>query len=124
MNIASLRVGDEVLVGPGEFSTVFLWTHFDPDFAGRAFVRLDTASGKSITLTSTHHIYVQGQEASLPASKVRLGHLLLGATGEPDLVISKSVIDAQGLFNPQTLHGNLVVDGFIASVPTKLQSPA
>lgn len=117
----SLRVGDRVLVGSGMFSTVFMFTHRNE--RGRdVFIRIQTSSGASIMLTHGHYIYVN--DGLQPASKVMVGDTLYLATGIRQIVVSTECISGNfGLYNPQTIHGDIVVDGIRASTYTTAVLP-
>lgn len=68
-----LKVGDEVLVGPNVFSTVFMFTHSDPK-AKSSFLRLVTASNHTVSLTASHFLYVNGLAKA--ARTIRIGDLV------------------------------------------------
>jgi len=111
----ALSVGDKVLAKPGEFSDVFMFSH--KLSAVRAeFVRISTAGGRTVTLTGNHYLYVNGRMAV--ASIVKAGDELITATGAADKVTGVSTIWADGLYNPHTMHGDIVVDGIQTSTYT------
>lgn len=115
-----LAVGDVVKVGAGEFSRVFMFTHKS---AGerREFVVLDTAAGKIVVLTTGHYIYVNGE--LVPAGDVRVGGVLVLADGGQSRVTKVSTVRGRGLYNPQTLQGDLAVNGVVASTYTTAVDP-
>lgn len=117
----ALAVGDNVRVGVTEFSRVFMFTHKLTDASFR-FVALSTASGASLSLTPGHYLYVNGALAA--ARSVVVGDQLTLATGALDVVVAVGTRAARGLFNPQTVSGNLVVDGVLASTYTTAVEPA
>jgi hypothetical protein len=80
------------------------------------FVRLATAGGRTIMLTGNHYLYVNDKLAV--ASVVKTGDALTTATGERDQVVSVSNVWADGLYNPHTMHGDIVVDGIQTSTYT------
>jgi desert hedgehog len=113
-----LAVGDRVLVAEGTYDTVFMFTHKVSDGASRAFVRLTTDSGASITATPGHYIFVAGR-GMVAASTVCVGDgLRLGAGGVAAVVRAEGVV-GRGLYNPQTVHGEIVVGGIVASTYTR-----
>ncbi len=135
--MSEVRPGDRVLaVNPdtGElaFSPVLLFLDRDPEEA-RRFVTLATEDGRRVTLTPTHLVYaarraedddeeeeVEGREFSaLFAGDLSPGDLLLtkSSSGElgASLVSSVTASRRGGVFAPLTEHGNLVVDGVVAS---------
>ena len=123
--ISSLRIGDRVLAvrpdGTTFYDEVYLRGHKDPAAVAR-FVRLQVPSGAALRLTPNHHVPVirAGSAATMAAAGVRVGDLVrvVAADGsvalEPVARIS-TVLD-RGLFNPYTLGGTIVVDGFAVSV--------
>lgn len=120
--MSSLSIGDVVRVGPGpnDFSPVFMFTHKLAGTTNR-FVTLKTADGHAITLTPSHFIY--SNDALIPASAVAPGATLSLASGHVSTVTSVSESTAAGLYNPQTAHGDIVVNGIIASTYTTAITP-
>jgi uncharacterized protein YjbI with pentapeptide repeats len=114
----ALDIGDSVLVGPGVFSPVFMFTHRLPTLVVPDFVKLTTASGAALTVTPGHLIYADNELVA--AGSVRVGAALRLADGSTSVVAraERSVADI-GLFNPQTVHGDVVVDGVVASCYTR-----
>lgn len=109
-----LAIGDRVQVGRGVFSEVFFFGH---KIAGRQFdfVRLITKRG-SISLSKGYYIYADGR--LMAAGIVGVGSELETADGARAGVIAVEKIMAPGLYNPHTLTGDIVVDGFHASTYT------
>lgn len=120
--MTNLSIGDHVRVGrgPNNFSPVFMFTH---KLAGttKRFVTLKTAHGRSITLTPSHFVYSNG--ALIPASAVATGTTLSLASGRISTVTSVSESTADGLYNSQTAHGYIVVNGIIAPTYTTDVTP-
>jgi hypothetical protein len=118
----ALEVGDRVLVDRDEYSSVFMFTHKTGEGESE-FVRLSTASGRSITASPGHYIIVGGR-GMVAAGDVRVGdELRLGASGAWTPVESAARVKSRGLFNPQTLIGTIVVDGIVASTYTTAVEP-
>jgi Hint module len=116
----AVAVGDAVKVGPGEYSRIFMFTHRLPDAAAR-FVALQTVSGPSLTLTPGHYVYADG--ALVAASEVAVGAALALGDGRTATVASCGEVAGAGLFNPQTVHGDIVVNGIVASTYTTAVEP-
>lgn len=127
-----LHVGDRVAVGGGAFSDVYLWTHRDAA-ASPPLVRLATAGGASLRLTPGHLVYVaatasSGAPTPLPrlvaAADVAIGDALVldgpaaanASTGRVVVAVAREA--GAGLYNPQTLHGDIVVNGIRCSTVT------
>jgi Hint module len=118
--MSELAVGDYVQVGPAQFSEVFMFTHKVSD-GFYAFLRIATDDGPAITLSSTHYLYVN--TSLVPAETVLVGDTLTLAEGRQSTVIQIDKLEQLGLFNPQTLQGNIVVDGILASTYTTAITP-
>jgi hypothetical protein len=68
-------------------------------------------------MTPGYYVYANG--ASLvPAASVQAGDKLALASGARSVVVSVSNAMHVGLYNPQTLHSDIVVDGIISSTYT------
>lgn len=115
----NLRIGDRVQVAPAQFSPVFLFTHRNRQTTFR-FLRI-CASHACISLSASHLLYVN--DRLLPARLVRRGEFIHLADGSPTVVISVQTVSDVGLFNPHTLHGDIVVDGIHASTYTDAIHP-
>jgi hypothetical protein len=117
----ALRVGDRVHVGGGAFSDVFMFTHKVADFAGD-FVEIATAGGAVVRATAGHFMYVNGGLAA--AGTVAAGDSVELGRGGADVVARVSTVASTGLYNPQTVQGDVVVDGVRASTYTTAVEPA
>lgn len=127
--VEHVQTGDKVRVGDGAFSRVFMWTHRDEHYVGNRFVRI--VAGKEVDMTATegHMVYVcrdmrKGcvKEMSV-VEDVRVGDGVWKVGNGADHVVRvvevRRGVRARGLFNPQTEHGDLVVDGVLATCYTK-----
>lgn len=119
--IDSLSIGDRVLVGSGLYSTIFMFTHKVSDLVS-PFVFIITQSGAKLSLTKGHYLYAN--DVLVPAGNVVIGDFLMLGDGTFSSVVSVDVTSARGLFNPQTEHGDIVVDGVVASTFTTALEPA
>lgn len=111
----ALSVGDEVHIGGGAYSPVFMFTHAIKTES--EFVRLGLHSGRSLTLTSGHYVYVSGVLRA--ARTARIGDFVELGDGTKATITDISLVRDVGLYNPQTLHGDIVVDGIRASTYTE-----
>lgn len=118
--MGKLSVGDYVKVANGLYSPVFMFTHKVTD-GWFDFVQISTASGQVIRLTANHYIYVDGllQAAGsvTPGARVQLGG------GSSDRVVTVDRVKGEGLFNPQTLHGDIIVNNLRVSTYTTAIRP-
>lgn len=117
----SVSVGDVVKVGVDQYSRVFMFTHKMADVA-HEFVTLETESGASLSLTQGHYLYVNGALAA--AKTVNVGDVLTLGNGKSSAVVAVGSTSGTGLFNPQTVNGNVVVDGVLASTYTTTVEPS
>ncbi len=119
--MSELEVGDRVLTSRGTYSTVFAFTHRDSSVVSY-FVRLDTASGHSLQLSPGHYISINGVISA--AWTAQTGDTLLLGNGETTTVTKFSMVQNIGLYNPQTVDGNVVVDGVVATTFTVAVQPS
>jgi Hint module len=123
--MAKLSIGDSVLVAKDTYSPVFLWTHADAAHTSTDYITISTST-TSLTLTAGHHVYLAGKSGhSVEARHVRVGDLVSTTSsfdGEPVTSIKRGVL-ASGLYNPQTLHGSIVVDDMVVSTYTSAVPP-
>lgn len=129
IRVDGLQNGHRVLVGPAEYSDVFMFSHASRNISSQ-FVRLHTASRSAEPLITSegHYVHVVGK-GLVAASAVRLGDRLLkvesGAKAlVEDPVVSISKVCLQGLFNPHTVSGDIVIDGYMCSTYTVGVRPA
>lgn len=122
----ALTVGDEVLVATpsssGEtYSSVFMFTHAmrrtEADF-----LRLGLHDGRTLVLTPGHYLYVSG--ALRTARTARVGDFVEYSKGTQVTISKITVTRDVGLYNPQTLHGDIVVNGIRVSTYTEAISPS
>lgn len=121
MSMNSLSIGDRVLVGNGEYSEVFMFTHKLADVE-HDFVSLSTESEQTITATAGHYIPVVGK-GLVAARAIEVGDHLFTADGLSSAVLQMKMVRGTGLFNPQTLAGDIVVDSIVASTYTMAVDP-
>lgn len=124
--LSYVRVGDRVLIGDGTFSKVIGFTHKDTD-ARAVFVRLHLSNNMSIEATAGHYVF-SGPESKLVAMRdVRIGDVMHTMTKNglaEDAVVQKiSTVWNIGLFNAQTVSGDIVVNGVKASCYTDAIEP-
>jgi Hint module len=115
-----VAIGDSIHVGAGEFSAVYGFTHKDAAITS-SFLRVHTAAGATLTATHGHYTYVNGD--LLPMSSVQIGDMLTLASGEPSAAVAAETVVGLGLYNPQTLHGDVVIEGVLASTYTTALAP-
>jgi Hint module len=117
----ALAVGDRVKVAPDAYSGVYTFTH-RVAAAVHAFVRVETASGDVLTLSPGHCMYANGALAA--AETITAGDAVELGSGGATTVQAVSRVAARGLYNPQTLHGDIVVNNVRASTYTTAIAPS
>ncbi|CDF32172.1 unnamed protein product [Chondrus crispus] len=121
-----LRIGDSVFVGytregKEQFSDVFLFSHQDRAII-TSFVRISTSDGRSIDLSDGHYLYVK--DVVTEASAVVTGDVLTSDDGGSVRVTRIERMPHRGLYNPQTVHGDIYVNGIKASTYTSSIEPS
>lgn len=109
-------MNDEVSVGDGMFSQVYMFTHrISSGHFG--FVQHRTIYGQVLRLTGGHYLYTSNGRL-VRVSSIRRGDELLDADGARKVVTSVFKVVDVGLYSPQTMHGKIVVNGVITSTYT------
>lgn len=109
-----VEIGDLVHVGDGEYSAVIVWTHQSRNEFGR-FVVVQ-ADGGAFAMTETHFVY--SGRGVLAAKELKVGDVVRRGNGSwADVEKVKREV-RKGLYNPQTVQGDIVVDGFVATTYT------
>lgn len=114
-----IKVGDRVQVSEKEFSDVYMFSHKIIK-AKAEFVKLTTE--KSVLhITAPHYLYVNGRLAT--AGSVKTGDKLKLASGEETVVLKVATEWKEGIYNPHTLNGDIVVNGIKTSTYTTAVHP-
>ncbi|XP_076874665.1 desert hedgehog protein [Brachyhypopomus gauderio] len=127
--MSCLCPGDAVLalseLGERVFSRVLLFLHLDPESRSN-FLILGTEDGQHLALTPNHLIFVASNSKLHHneyhagfASRVKMGDYVLISERDggvrPSRIVSVSQEERIGVYAPLTEHGNLFVDGVLAS---------
>lgn len=116
-----LVVGDRVRVGKTQYSDIFMFTHKMNDGQLYEFVRFELSSGEFVEATPGHYVYANGELVA--AASVRVGDWMDLASGAASQVAHVKFVSKRGLYNPQTLSGDLVVNGVLVSTYTTAVNP-
>jgi hypothetical protein len=122
IQMEELRVGHRVHVGQGIFSDVFMFTHRCRQ-SYKQFHVIKTTSGHNLTVTGDHYLYTNDMKL-VSAESLRKGDSLMLEDGNMSKISSVSFEWLYGLYNPHTLHGDIVVDGVRASTYTSRITPS
>jgi hypothetical protein len=118
----ALEVGDMVQVGEDAFSSVFFFT-MQRRSAWSDMVHITTSdtAHRPLLLSPGHYLYVNGKLQE--AQAVKVGDELVLGSGKRALVSRVAARRSKGLYNPHTLHGDIVVNDVIASTYTSAFDP-
>lgn len=123
--IKDIRIGDIVETGYGRYAPVFSWTHKqEVSYRRYTYVQVHTSRDKLLELTPSHYVYIFDRKHLIPAGEIRPGLRLISEDGSPleVLNVTRKVFNG-GLYNPHTLHGDIVVDGVLTSTYTTAVAP-
>lgn len=120
--------------GRRAFETVFMFSHFSAEIV--AHVSLTTQSNLSLSLTAGHYLWVTQAGQSRP-SIVRAGDVHVGdaawisstTTASNDLLMTDTItaiaiLEKEGLYNPHTPSGCIIVNGLAALTFTETIPPS
>lgn len=119
-----VQVGDWVRVSDGGFSEVVMWTHYEPGYRGRRFVRAELEGGAGVTVSEGHVVWrwrcVECEKEGVQVEDVSAGEWMwvVGA-GLRRVVHVRRGVWGEGLFNAQTAAGEMVVDDVAVSCYTR-----
>eukprot|EP00184_Porphyridium_aerugineum_P002176 CAMPEP_0184695800 /NCGR_PEP_ID=MMETSP0313-20130426/3324_1 /TAXON_ID=2792 /ORGANISM="Porphyridium aerugineum, Strain SAG 1380-2" /LENGTH=618 /DNA_ID=CAMNT_0027154325 /DNA_START=224 /DNA_END=2080 /DNA_ORIENTATION=+ len=116
-----VQIGDRVKVAAGKYSQVYFFGHRLAD-GMFDFVQLGLENGKQLELSKGH--LVLSNNAWTRGEDVKQGDLLMDVTeGRSVAVVSITQVRKNGLYNPHTLDGEIVVNGIQASTYTEVLHP-
>lgn len=117
-----LTIGDEVMTASGQYSPVYFFSHRSKTSV-HSFIKLTTEEGK-LTLSRSHYVYTEGNSMK-SAGSIRVGDrvMIAGDSTEPVLVVGVEEVQDIGLYNPHTMSGDLLADGFKVSCYTRTVNP-
>jgi len=120
-----LQLGDMVKVDANKYSQVYFFGHRDAHAQLRDFVQVMLESGAKMTATKGHFVWANSQWKDIDHVKVGdvMMQVMQGAATESKVVAVEKSISKQGLYNPHTMEGSIVVDNVLASSYTNVISP-
>jgi len=123
-----LQVGDYVLTSNGQYQTVYTINHFHHTKPTN-FLQIRTEmegseNENALEVSPMHLVYVEGKDHPLPANDVKVGDYLQTLDHGPKKVNAIRLITRNGLYNPITTHGTMVVDGIVTSSYTSFTGSA
>jgi hypothetical protein len=116
--MADLAIGDHIQISAdGECSEVYLFTHALPT-AEANFLTFTLESGITLSLTPCHYIYVNGTLMS--AERAVVGDTVESTSSKSDRIKEITLERKQGLYNPHTLTGDIMVNNVRTSTYTHI----
>lgn len=115
-----IQIDDHVLVGTGQYSRVFMFTHKLID-GSYTFLRFTMHDRSDLLVTSAHFIYING--TLKPAHSAKVGDTFEKVHGERMVIAKIDLVQQIGLFNPQTEHGDIIVNDIRVSTYTEAIQP-
>lgn len=113
--ISDVSVGDVVKVGSAVYSEVYMFSHKN-ELEKSSFVNVTTQSGHEILVTPGHYLW--SAEGLVDSAEISVGDMVLLGDGGASAVAAVSRVRGVGLYNPQTLQGDIVVNDVKASTFT------
>ena len=120
VQMSDLHIGDVVRAGAADYSPIHGFSHSEPETI-EFFVQMMTSFG-ALTCTPDHYIYADSR--LIPAMQATVGMSLTSANGTQHVITQISTIKAKGIYNPHTLTGDIVVDGYMTSTYTIAVPPS
>jgi Hint module len=116
----ALEIGDRVKVAKGEFSDIYMFSHKIENTVN-TFVEISTSASSTMSLTPGHYLYVNGILKA--AEEVKIGDSVELGCGNTARVTTVNITSKRGLYNPHTLHGDIIVNNVRASTYTSAVDP-
>jgi hypothetical protein len=120
--VKDLQIGDEVLTASGGYKQVYTVDHKHPEKASE-FLQIYTSENDEespLEITKSHFVFLHNKIDPVPAGQVQVGDALQVASEQPAVVTKISSVIRDGLWNPITEDGTIVVDGVVTSTYTAL----
>lgn len=123
--MSSVKIGDRVLSGWDEhgvalFADVYMFSHMDKAIVS-SFVLVEVSNGSNLEISPGHYMYINGRLGT--ANSVCMGDVVGTRNGEIQRVKSVRRVRRKGLYNPQTMSGDIVVAGVKVSTYTSALEP-
>jgi len=112
--------GDKVLTASGEHKTMFSMNHYHQTKT-TVFLRIQTdlEMERPLELSPNHMVFVEAaKKHPVPAASVNIGDKIWSADDGLREVVDIETVVREGLYNPLTMDGTIVVDGIVASTYT------
>eukprot|EP00545_Synedropsis_sp_CCMP1620_P006855 CAMPEP_0119004112 /NCGR_PEP_ID=MMETSP1176-20130426/959_1 /TAXON_ID=265551 /ORGANISM="Synedropsis recta cf, Strain CCMP1620" /LENGTH=703 /DNA_ID=CAMNT_0006955785 /DNA_START=61 /DNA_END=2172 /DNA_ORIENTATION=- len=119
----SLKLGDMISVGRGEYAKVFSFGHYDSNVKAGYLQIHARHLEQPLEISNDHMVFVEkdSYEKAVPASAVALGDKLVLASGGSVVVTKILTVERTGAFAPFTTSGKVAVNGVVVSSYVSLQ---
>jgi len=120
VSMKELQIGDKVRSGASSFSEVYLFSHKMRTVQAN-FVEVTTEAGPQLQLSPKHFIHVSQRcddtSEQMHAEDLQPGMCVFIANDALQLspIVSVKLVRSEGLYNPFTMDGNIIVDGVLVS---------
>jgi len=123
IKLKDLVVGQKVLTGSGNFQTIYTIDHKNPNYKAE-FIQIhykgigdDDEYNQILEITKSHMVFKYGKKEPVPAFLINVGDKLQALhKGGAAIVTQISNTKREGVWNPLTVDGTIVVDGIVSSV--------
>jgi len=112
--VKDIQVGDKVLTAGGNYETVYTVDHKNPTKRTRFLQIYSEETSSPLEITDHHMVFVNDTKTAIPASRINVGDKIQLLDGI-STVTKISHIIRDGIWNPITSDGTIVVDGVVAS---------
>lgn len=120
----SLQIGHSARVSTNQYSPIFFFSHSDRTLHTlHKFIQISVQSGHKLLLSPAHYVYLSDGYMIQAAAVRPHSHALVLADGSPSTVVDVRTVFDYGLFAPHTIHGDIIVDGILASTYTAAVNP-
>lgn len=121
VSMASLQLGDQVMIENGKFESIYSFGHVDKE-GQYEFLKISTPTS-DIELSKDHMVSLEGGRY-VPASLINVGDMLRLAGGELAECTGVQAVRNRGAHAPFTPSGTIVVNGIVASSFVAFQNSA
>ena len=114
-----IQVGDMVMVDGSRYEPVYAMGHRQEDYLA-SFLKISTIE-ESVEVTPEHLLYLAKKDLPVRADSIKVGDSLRVHDGDRK-VTKIEVVEHEGLFDPLTPSGKVMVNGIMASTYIALQA--
>jgi len=115
--IDQLKTGNYVAVGKNKFEPISTFLHRDETKNAKGF-QFTTTSGKNLTLSDEHIVFIAPNRKSMLAKNVKVGQAFYLATNsgyEEETILKKERSELKGRYSPLTPSGVILVNDILVS---------